>query len=240
MRKSHKFIVFFLCAILAFSFCGVFAAAQLKLEPSTAHREAALESAQKALDELYEMGLVSVHHVLAPVEDDYLGISYEQIGFYDRIIPECYYVNCATEDGNWININIDKETGKALKCAIDIRMQDGDEKLDKEPLDMGKGEMYYYDSFDRIMREDMTLDEYCTLLNDYWGFDGYTISGSEYDDYNYDTEAPAGSTLIKDLMDEPFVTVFFDGDQKDTPMFIEGMLFPENNHFSFGYSHAVG
>lgn len=236
----RRHIILLLSAILVFSLCGATASAAVEVELNDADRKAALDSAQNALDELYELGMLSVRHTIAARENDVITIEEERIGFFDRIIPACYYVNCPTEEGNWVSINVDKETGKALRCSIDIAAQDSDEKLDREPLDLGNGAKYYYDSFDRIMREDMTLDEYCALLNNYWGFDGYTISGTKYADYGYDTEAPAGDTLIKDLMDEPFVTVYFDGDQDGVPMFIEGVVFPGTNHFSFGYAHMVG
>ena len=158
----------------------------------------------------------------------------------ERLLPSLYYVNCPTAEGNWVSIYVSVESGKALSCNVDIRPQEGDPQFDKKPLDMGKGDMYYYDSFDRVMGEDMTLDEYCRLLNDYWGFDGCTISGTQYADYGYDTQPPAGDTLMKELMDQPFVTLYFAGDQEDMPMFLEGCYFPEDTHFSFGFGHMVG
>ena len=115
-----------------------------------------------------------------------------------------------------------------------------DPQLEKDPIDMDGRKLYFYDNFERVMREDMTLEEYCTLLNEYWGFDGYTISGTKYADYGYDTQPPAGDTLMKELMDQPFVTLYFEGDQEGMPMFLEGNYFPEDTHFNFGFFHMVG
>ena len=215
----------------------------LNEDTNSDEEKAAHDSTQYALNELYEMGILGIPHTLKTGENSYFDLEEAKTGFFDRKIPECYYANCPTEEGDWVSIFVDKETGKALACSIDIYAQDGDEKLDREPIDTGNenhDKIYYYDSFDRLMREDMTLDEFCTSLCDYWGFDGYTISGTKYEDYGYDTEAPAGDTLIKDLMDKPFVTVYFDGDQDGVPMFIELSCFPGHTHFSFGYTHMVG
>ena len=209
----------------------------------TEEQEAALAAAQAALDELYDLELLSTHHHLNPEKASYLGVTepdQKATTFNDRILPLCYQVSCGTEEGNWVSVYVSIDSGKALACSIATRPQEGDPKLEKEPIDMDGRKLYFYDSFARVMREDMTLEEYCTLLNDYWGFDGYTISGTQYADYGYDTQPPAGDTLMKDLVGQPFVTLYFEGDQENMPMFLEGCNSPEDIHFSFGFGHMVG
>lgn len=209
----------------------------------TEEQEAALAAAQAALDELYDLGLLSTHHHLNPVKASYIGVTepdQKATTFNDRILPPCYQVSCGTEEENWISIYVSLDSGKALACSIATRPQEGDAQLDKEPIDMDGRKLYFYDNFERVMREDMTLDDYCALLNDYWGFDGYTISGTQYADYGYDTQPPAGYTLMKELMDQPFVTLYFEGDQEGMPMFLEGSYFPGDTHFTFGFFHMVG
>lgn len=262
--KKHYSLCLLLCTALLLTACGTSSApeqpattdapviteAPAPAEESavpevtlTEEQEAALAAAQAALDELYELGLLSTHHRLDPEEISYIGTSGPDVkatSFNDRLLPSHYYVNCGTAEGNWVAIYVSIDSGKALACSVDIRPQEGDPQLEKEPIDMGNGDMYYYDSFARVMREDMTLEEYCTLLNDYWGFDGYTISGTQYADYGYDTQPPAGDTLVKDVMGQPFVTLYFEGDQENMPMFLEGCNSPEDIHFSFGFGHMVG
>lgn len=262
--KKHYSLCLLLCTALLLTACGTSSApeqpaaadthaiteAPAPAEESavpevtlTEEQEAALTAAQAALDELYDLGLLNTHHTLDLSPLDHAEITEpdkKATSFNDRILPPCYYVNCSTEEGNWIVIYVSIDSGKALACSVDIRPQEGDPQLEKEPIDMGNGDMYYYDSFARVMREDMTLEEYCTLLNDYWGFDGYTISGTQYADYGYDTQPPAGDTLVKDLMGQPFVTLYFAGDQEGMPMFLEGNYFPEDTHFKFGFFHMVG
>ena len=194
----------------------------------SAEQETALAAAQAALDELYDLGLLSSHHHLDPVKASYLGVTepdQKANTFNDRILPPCYQVSCGTEEENWVSLYVSIESGKALACSIATRPQEGDAQLDKEPIDMDGRKLYFYDNFERVMREDMTLDDYCALLNDYWGFD---------------TEPPAGDTLMKDLMDAPFVTLYFEGDQEGMPMFLEGSYFPGDTHFTFGFFHMVG
>ena len=209
----------------------------------TEEQEAALTAAQAALDELYELGLLSTHHHLDPVKASHIGVTEpgeKATTFNDRILPPCYQVSCGTEEENWVSLYVSIDSGKALACSIATHPQEGDAQLDKDPIDMDGRKLYFYDNFERVMREDMTLDDYCALLNDYWGFDGYTISGTQYADYGYDTQPPAGDTLMKDLMGQSFVTLYFEGDQEDMPMFLEGNYFPEDTHFNFGFFHMVG
>ena len=262
--KKHYSLCFLLCMALLLTACGTSSApaqpaaadapviteAPAPVEESavpedslTEEQEAALAAAQAALEELYELGLLSTHHHLDLSPHDHAEITEpnkKATSFNDRLLPPCYYVNCSTEEGNWIAIYVGIDSGKALACSIDTRPQEGDPQLEKDPIDMDGRKLYFYDNFERVMREDMTLEEYCTLLNEYWGFDGYTISGTKYADYGYDTQPPAGDTLMKELMDQPFVTLYFEGDQEGMPMFLEGNYFPEDTHFNFGFFHTVG
>ena len=262
--KKHYSLCLLLCTALLLTACGTSSAsaqpaaadaptvteAPAPVEESAApedtlteEQEAALAAAQAALDELYDLELLSTHHHLNPVKASYLGVTepdQKATSFNDRILLPCYYVNCSTEEGNWIAIYVGIDSGKALACSIDTRPQEGDPQLEKDPIDMDGRKLYFYDNFERVMREDMTLEEYCTLLNEYWGFDGYTISGTKYADYGYDTQPPAGDTLMKELMDQPFVTLYFEGDQEGMPMFLEGSYFPGDTNFTFGFFHMVG
>ena len=262
--KKHYSLCLLLCTALLLTACGtspapnpsaatdapVIIEAPAPVEESavpedslTEEQEAALTAAQAALDELYELGLLSTHHHLDLSPHDHAEITEpnkKATSFNDRLLPPCYYVNCSTEEGNWIAIYVGIDSGKALACSIDTRPQEGDPQLEKDPIDMDGRKLYFYDNFERVMREDMTLEEYCTLLNEYWGFDGYTISGTKYADYGYDTQPPAGDTLMKELMDQPFVTLYFEGDQEGMPMFLEGSYFPGDTNVTFGFFHMVG
>ena len=45
---------------------------------------------------------------------------------------------------------------------------------------------------------------------------------------------------MKELMDQPFVTLYFEGDQEGMPMFLEGSYFPGDTNSTFGFFHMVG
>ena len=91
----------------------------------------------------------------------------------------------------------------------------------------------------------MTIDRFCTLLAEYWGFTGYTIADTD-DEYFYHQhfDAPDGSTLLKDLNADTnenyYLTVFFDGDQEGAPMYIQLHQFPGYVTLTLGTGHAVG
>ncbi|MBP3622656.1 MAG: hypothetical protein J6J19_01160 [Oscillospiraceae bacterium] len=209
----------------------------------SSEQETAFVAAQAALDELYERGLLSMRHNLDPKQVSSFGISATDettTSVNGRVLPAYYYVNCGTKEGNWATLYVSIDSGKAFSCHVSIHAQEGDPQLDKEPANVNGRDMHYYDNFARVMREDMTLEEYCALLNDYWGFDGCTISGTKYAPYGYDTQPPAGNTRMRDLVDQPFVTLYFAGDQENMPTFLEGHFYPGNTYFSFGFYHAVG
>lgn len=198
-----------------------------------------LAVSQAALDELYDCGILASRFEL-----DAFTLNYSEevpsSSINQRTFPLCYSISCGTTSGDYVSMIVDSESGKALFFNTDVRGREGDPQLDYEPIDFGAGPMYYYDSFKYIMREDMTLDELCKLLSSYWGFTGYTISGTKDEMYGYDTEAPEGSTTVKSTVNGPYITIYFDGDQPDMPMFIESMYFPGSTHLSFGTGHAVG
>lgn len=205
--------------------------------------ETVFSKAQSALDELYDCGILANRFELDMAQLNYNGTVSKgtQINsFNERTVPSSFCVSCGTADGDWVYMILDAETRKVYQFSIDAAPREGDPQLDFKPIDMGNGLMYYHDSFSYIIREDMTLDELCRLLCDYWSFTGYTISGTQYFDYGYDTEAPDSSTPIKDFMNQAFVTVYFDGDEAGMPIFIEGVYFPASTHISFGIGHAVG
>ena len=201
-------------------------------------------AAQNALDELHSLGILSEKIALDPDAVGYFAFNEAGKnpvnGYAQRVLPAYYNLTCTSIDGIFVSLSIDADTGKALSCAVEAKTREGDEKLDKPAIEFDGKELEYHDSLYRIADGEMTLDELCALLCDYWGFTGYTLSGTKDDFYDYNTEAPAGETTLRDIMDTPYITVYFDGDAEGCPMYIEGVYFPENTHFTFGYGHMVG
>ena len=97
-------------------------------------------------------------------------------------------------------------------------------------------------NFDDIVPADVTVDEFCARLQEYWGFSGYTVAGTKDEFYHYDTDPPAGDTRLIDTANGPYLTVFFDGDQQGVPMYIELSSYghPGGVYFTAGTNHAIG
>lgn len=253
--KNALILILSLCMILTLAACGSAqnSAASATLSPSAApvpSEESApgedeiFAAAQNALDELHSLGILSEEIALDPNAVSYFAFNEAGKkpvnGYEGRVLPAHYNLTCTSSDGIFVSLSIDAETRKALSCAIEAKTREGDEKLDKPAIEFDGKELEYHDSLYRITDGEMTLDKLCALLCDYWGFTGCTLSGTKDDCYDYDTEAPAGDTTLREIMDAPYITVYFDGDAEGCPMYIEGVYFPENTHFSFGYGHLVG
>ena len=152
------------------------------------------------------------------------------------------------------NLRVDTLTGKITHAFIDVRPEEGDVPSGSVTVQFGdpdnpgtlvERELYFYEIFDEIFPADMTVDRFLTLLADYWGFSGYTLAETvddQYYDAHWDPVAP--DSLLKDMpsgnTDNYFLTVFFDGDQKGAPMYLQMTQFPGYSQLSFGTGHAVG
>ena len=91
----------------------------------------------------------------------------------------------------------------------------------------------------------MTVDRFCSLLAEYWGFSGYTLADTDAEAfYGTHWDAIDGSTLLKDLSSDTrenyYLTVFFDGDQSGAPMYLQLFQFPGYVTLMLGTAHAVG
>ena len=155
------------------------------------------------------------------------------------------------------NLSIDTLSGKITAVTIDARSDPNAEPVWedalREPVDpenpkAGAVEirpLYFYDNFEDIFPADMTVDRFCTLLAEYWGFSGYrlaeTVDGTYFDEPR---EPVDPDSLLKDMIASPldnyYLTVFFEGDQPGVPMYIQLHEFPGYVTLMVGTGHAVG
>lgn len=158
------------------------------------------------------------------------------------------------------NVRIDAVTGKIISADFEAIATDEDEpdpertmemEMEKpDPADPAKTitetkTFYFYNNFDDIFPAEMTVDEFCTLLAEYWGFNGYTIADTVDEvEYHNTWEAIDGSILLKDLNADStvnyYLTVFFDGDQEGAPIYVSLHQFPGYVMLHAGVNHAVG
>lgn len=154
------------------------------------------------------------------------------------------------------NLTIDTLSGKIMAATIDARADEDAvpvrEGVLEQPADSSDPEgeseprrLYFYDNFADIFPEDMTVDRFCTLLAEYWGFSGYRLTETVDSMYFDEPQAPvAPDSLLKDMNSDTranyYLTVFFEGDQPGAPMYIQLHQFPGYVTLSVGTGHAVG
>ena len=250
--KKKRIITFALAAALVLTMTVVaYAAYGAVSSPETAEK-VALEQ----IEEWKALGLLSQDvHFDSPA--DYIQEVEARQGsgyWYGRLFPHCYDVRFYS--GKYSGqIHVDTLTGKINHATINAHPDETVEPVATktadvpiDPDDLSKGYRpnisYLYYNFDDIFPADLTVDRFCSLLAEYWGFSGYRIADTVDNFYGTDFEAVDGSTLLKDLpKNNPsnyYLTVFFEGDQEGAPMYIELDNFPEYVSLFLGNHHGVG
>lgn len=140
------------------------------------------------------------------------------------------------------SVYVDTITGKIINLTVQAWADEDAEPVPDKALVMPEsGEVfYYYENFGDIFDPAMTVGEFCSRLADYWGYDAYTIGRTESDFYEADSDGPSDDALLKDCY-EPYITVYFDGDQKGVPQYIQVLDLPRGACINVGIrGHAVG
>ena len=211
---------------------------------SIATPEAAQNVAGQELGIWKQMGLLSQDVNLEGVEPEITEIE-ESVGndyWYGRLFTHSYQVlwtedKAETQKYNGF-VDVDTLSGKITELFICAKAD-----ADAVPVKTD-GEYSFYDNYGDIFPEDMTVDRFCTLLAEYWGFSGYSLAETVDDFYATDYEAIDGSTLLKDLNnvtgENYYLTVFFEGDQEGAPMYVQIEQYPDYVALIVGTGHAVG
>ena len=257
--KTRRIVTFAIAAVLLIAL-GITAYAGYQ---AVATPEAAEKVALEQIEVWKEMGLLSEDVVFEGHADDIYEMEEFDGGtyWYGRLFPHSYDVRFYggsqfnTERQKYgCSLRVDTLTGKIMSANIDAAADPDatpvrqEEIEDYDPTDADaepKTVIWnFYDNYEDIFPADMTVDRFCTLLAEYWGFGGYTIA--ETDDASYGTHFDPidGSTLLKDINGDSrenyYLTVFFDGDQEGAPMYIQLHQFPGYVTLTLGTGHAVG
>ncbi len=172
--------------------------------------------------------------------------------WYHRIFHHSYSVRFhPTQVGSAdysVNLHVDTQSGKIVNAWISAYPREGDAPVDRVMTSEGIL-LSFYDTSRYIFPADMTVDRFCTLLAEYWGFTGYRIADTVDNKYLH-AHLPAvdGSTLLSEIASREgnYLTVFFEGDQEGAPMYIAldqygGMdQTPGYMGLNVGTSHAIG
>ncbi len=264
MKRILSITIFILLLLLI----GVSAFAE---DEKIKSKEDAIAAARQGIETWKELGLINQDVTFEGEPDDVMEIE-ARTGddyWYGREFSHAYEVRwwmsqkvgtMLNEPAYGCNLRIDCSTGQIVNANFEA-MATGDDEPDEDRtivLEMETADpddpektiretktLYFYKNFDDIFSPDMTVDEFCGLLAEYWGFSGYTIADTVDEvEYNSHWEAIDGSTLLKDLNGDTrenyYLTVFFDGDQEGAPMYISLDQFPGYVMMSAGIAHAVG
>ena len=206
--------------------------------------EQALKQALEEIERLNELGIIQAE--LEPdaevtridkLPEAELGESY-----FHRILYPRYQVGISGEKYTFIT-QLNMATGKFQLIHVIARADEDDELIYREELSQPDGHIQileYYDNTDDLVSPELTVGQLCQALAEYWGFEGYTLGGTENKDYDWDVEAPAEDSLVRDICDGPYITVYFQGDQEGVPMYIEIYRVIGSTTMSIGTNHMVG
>ena len=205
--------------------------------------EQAQKQALEEVDRLNELGIIQVN--LEPDQEatKIFKTQGQELGldFFHRIIYPNYHVQLF--DGKYKFVTqLDMASGKLQFISITAKADEEDRVYQEEnSLSDGSSQtLTRYDNTDDLVSPELTVGELCAALAEYWGFEGYTLSGTENTEYGWDTEAPAEDSLVKDILDGPYITVYFDGDQEGVPMYVELYTVSGATVMSIGTNHLVG
>ena len=209
----------------------------------------AVKVARQEIAKMQDMGILSSEYRFFDGEPDYLGEA-PNMGVSDywfgRIFPHSYIVRGTTADGKYfMNLFVDTMSGKIVQLSTEAKADETDEPIPGSEGVWDNGDelipYYLYDNYDDILPDGMTVDKFCTLLAKYWGFSGYRLAQTDDAMFHYAQLNPGGGELLTDFAGaNSYLTVYFDGDQSGTPMYISLDRFPGRVSVLFGMLHQVG
>ena len=223
---------------------SAFAAGRLINSPAQAVKVARQEVAK-----MQDMGILSRELRFFDGEPTYLGEG-PNMGVSDywfgRIFPHSYIVRGSTADKKYsLNLFVDTMSGKIVQLTTEAKADETDTPIPGGDVtvetDKGKETFHTYNNYDDILPDGMTVDKFCTLLAKYWGFSGYRLAQTNDAMFHYAQLNLGGGELLTDFADaNSYLTVYFDGDQSGTPMYIGLNRFPGRVAVTIGMLHMVG
>ena len=219
--------------------------------------------AQQELKKMQDMGILSDKFSvegLAAERVIELPVFEGEDYFFGRIWPHRYSVQWykGTPEGNPYTVVTQVDTADGKIMAVTVEALAGEDEIpyrvledqeipvgydeEKQQPIMETRDLEYFDNYEDIIPEGITVDQLCSRLNEYWGFEGYTIVDSVDEFYGFeDVETPSGDSLVRDLpQDNYYLSVLFEGDQQGVPRYIQTVEFPDYVVMIIGTNHAVG
>ena len=248
-RKLIK-IVFIAAVLMSLMIVSAVAVEMLVYSPKKA-----VEVAQQELKKMQKIGLLSEELFIKDEPNNIFefqeGLVTDSEGktskFSGKIYNHHYSVR-SWADKCSVDFDVDVKDGIVRSFHIEATGEETDNRVDDREFELNGKMYYYYDNYDDIFRPDMTIDEFCSLLAEYWGFNGYKLQFTKdqnfvYTNENYDSNyeaAPNGDELLSSLCCKDFLIVSFDGDKRGESVAISLMHFPGRISLNVGRQHVVG
>lgn len=249
--RAKRLVAFAIAAVLMLSL-GIAAYATYN---AISTPQAAEKVAQEQLARWRELGILPPDAIFEGEADQIVEIEGYPGGaaWYGRFFPHSFDVRWYSGERKYrCNVNIDTLDGKILYANFyafpdEDAIPTGEIELTVGP-DGETKTFYYYDNFDDLFGASQTVDDFCSALAAYWGFDGYRLA--DEGDPIYTEEyvscfgAVDGSTRLLDVpwdnSGHNFLAVFFDGDAEQAPMYLDLMQYPGYIGMDVGIHHPVG
>ncbi len=216
----------------------------------------AVEAARAEIRKMQELGLLSESLSIKAGEPDHVSF-FDEPDFLDREGCPFYAVRWYGDSwyGNdWqgenrysVAVSVDANTGKLMMVNIEASADENAEVKYEIPTELtfvdpatGKEEQreetwLYHENFYDLFDEDMTLNAFCDLLGEYWGFDGWTLGGGGA----LDTDIPLRD-ITGGSSSNYHVAIDFEGDTEGELMYIQLSEFPGRVCLVFGTDHLKG
>lgn len=147
--------------------------------------------------------------------------------------PYSIVVNMDPDTGKIFNMSIEAAADKDAPVVFELPMMDYNEETGEE---VESGEVWlYHQNFHDLYPQDMSLAGFCDLLNEYWGFDGWSLGGGGALNVNAPLEEISAGTS-----GSRYVVIDFEGNEYSEYMYVQLVEFPGRVCLNVGTEHSNG
>ena len=217
--------------------------------------EMAQETVRSEIKKMQDLGLLAEELYIADSPADFVEFFDDEfLSRTDRPVWAVRWYCDSWYENNWegdsrygISAQLDARSGKIMLLTIEAAADENTEiaytvPTEVEVYDEQSGETkwveeewLYHENFSDIFDVEMSMNTFCDLLNEYWGFNGWTLGGGGA----LNLEVPlidltAGTTGYY------YVAFTFDGDEEGKHMYVQLNEFPGRVCLMLGTDHAKG
>ena len=218
--------------------------------------EMAQETVRAEIKKMQELGLLTEELYIAYSPADFVEFFDDELYLSrtDRPVWAVRWYCDSWYENNWqgdsrygVSANLDAQSGKLLYVSIEAAADKDAEVVYTAPVEVEvydeqsgetklvQEEWLYHENFSDIFDVEMSTNTFCDLLNEYWGFNGWTLGGGGALNLQVPLiDLTAGTTGYY------YVAFTFDGDEEGKHMYVQLNEFPGRVCLMFGTNHAVG